>query len=205
MYHPNLKAHYRFESTQADLGIDASGNGNDGTVLGATPGIGQFGGGADFDGVNDRIDLPDSVRPVKDFTISGWVYPITHQKAHCAVGLSAKGVLFFYPTATTIRFYVYNGAYKYIDIPQSEFPVNNWYHIVQTYDGINIKLYVNGKFIDSEPCTGNIVYDTRANSIGSYYDYTYSFDGSFDEVKIFNKAYDNLIDVNLLRIGQNPR
>ena len=53
MYHPNLKAHYRFESTQVQLGIDASGNGNNGTVYGATQGIGQFGGGADFDGVND--------------------------------------------------------------------------------------------------------------------------------------------------------
>jgi hypothetical protein len=200
---PHLIASYRLERISGGITPDSSGNGNNGTVYGASIVPAVFGNGLSFDGIDDRVDLPDAVRPTKDFTLSHWVYPRAYVLGHCAVSLSGKGVLSFYPSGTNVRFYVNNGSYYYIERPQSEFPVNNWYHITQTYDGVNIKLYVNGVYIASEPCTGDIVYDIRANSIGSYYYDGFSFDSIIDEVYIFSKAI-SASDIKRLYLNLHP-
>ena len=53
--HKNIVAQYKFEDV-SNLGVDSSGNGNNGTNYGATSTDGVFGRGARFDGVNDCID-----------------------------------------------------------------------------------------------------------------------------------------------------
>lgn len=74
---PTLVAHYPFNGN-AD---DASGNGNDGVVVGATLTFDRFGAPSSamsFDGIDDYIRIPDngdSLDITEDFTIALWLRP----------------------------------------------------------------------------------------------------------------------------------
>ena len=210
MYHPNLLAHYRFESTQANLGIDASGNGNDGTVYGATQGIGQFGGGADFS-VNDYIDLgnPASLRFTDEFTISLWAYPTisTSYRGIIAKGSNVPdyGIACDRSINGTNVFGRVTIGSTYFTTPSVNIGDDNWTHVCLTFSNQLLSLYIDGELGSSvNTNAGSIRQSANSVTIGKNQINEY-WNGSLDEVKIFNKAYDNLIDVNLLRNGQNPR
>ena len=81
---------------------------------------------------------------------------------------------------------------------------NTWYHIAGTYDGANIRYYVNGCLIITLPATGNLINQNLATAIGNqsscqceqYY-------GSIDEVRIWNVARTQAqIQANIVRIGK---
>ena len=204
--HPNLLAHYRFESTQANLGIDASGNGNHGTVYGATQGIGQFGGGADFDGVNDYIALPPLVAflPVdSEWTLSCFLNIAAVTNTYGSIAI-INNWQFQASTNGSVRL-----ACRYLN---SSIGINTalpttgiWHHIAFVYSGsgygTSVLIYVDGVPQASSAYAGTslVVPSTISTNVGSV-----RYTGLQDEFKIFNKACD-LIDVNLLRIGQNPR
>jgi hypothetical protein len=65
---------------------------------------------------------------------------------------------------------------------------NNWYHAVGTYDGSNVKLYVNSVL---QLTTASTTTPTRSNS-GIYlmrrWDASDYFGGSLNTVKIYNRA-----------------
>jgi hypothetical protein len=63
-----------------------------------------------------------------------------------------------------------------------------WYHLVGTYDGENVKLYVGGTLVATTPTTGSIhaiaspVTIGASNLIGSF------FSGKIDDVTLWNRA-----------------
>ena len=206
MYHPNLIAHYRFESTQANLGIDASGNGNDGTVYGATQGIGQFGGGADFYGVSDYIHTGfiDLNNGGGDLTVSAYLKFTDSGVTRYAVNIGAD-YFGIYTIAGKVAGFIRSGAFKSI-VSTTTFNDGIYHSVVFVKTNTNLYLYIDGVLNNSNSNGGIIPINLIYGAIGRRNIYaTNYFRGSLDEVKIFNKAYDNLIDVNLLRIGQNPR
>ena len=56
---------------------DISGNGNNGAISGATRSTGKYGGGLQFDGVNDLVTIADSASLdlTKAMTLEAWVSP----------------------------------------------------------------------------------------------------------------------------------
>ncbi|PIR08762.1 hypothetical protein COV53_01340, partial [Candidatus Gottesmanbacteria bacterium CG11_big_fil_rev_8_21_14_0_20_37_11] len=63
-----------------------------------------------------------------------------------------------------------------------------WHHAVSTYDGSNIKIYVDGQLITTCPGTGTITKSAGGINIGAYSSPGYVFKGQIDDVKIFNYA-----------------
>lgn len=68
-------------------------------------------------------------------------------------------------------------------------PIDEWTHVTLTYDGQQIKIYINGKLMGQAPKSGNIEGDDvpfniggRANDQG-----TGKFNGLIDEVELFNR------------------
>src|SRR3990167_7521043 len=66
-----LVAHYTFDDGTAS---DSSGNGNNGTVNGATAVVGKVGSGAmSFDGVDDSVSMGNTAdQTTNDFSVSFW-------------------------------------------------------------------------------------------------------------------------------------
>ena len=77
---PKPVAHYKLDETSGSTAIDSSGNGNDGTINGAT--VNQIGyngsvGAYSFDGTDDYVDIGHisslNFSRTDNFTISCWV------------------------------------------------------------------------------------------------------------------------------------
>lgn len=54
----NLQAGYTFNEGSGTIATDSSGNGNDGTIQGATWTTGKNGDGLSFDGIDDSVSIP---------------------------------------------------------------------------------------------------------------------------------------------------
>ncbi|MFH1371817.1 MAG: LamG domain-containing protein [Planctomycetota bacterium] len=65
--------------------------------------------------------------------------------------------------------------------------LNQWYHIVGTYDGSTIALYVNGAPVNSNPKTLSIGNNNMPVCIGSRLSEN-SYKGIADDVRIYNRA-----------------
>src|SRR5439155_26687862 len=80
----------------------------------------------------------------------------------------------------------------------SGLPLNTWSHLTSTYDGSNLKFYVNGSPSQSVPFSGTIDLSTGTLQIGASYFGEY-FKGFIDEVRIYNRA---LTDAEIQTIYQ---
>jgi hypothetical protein len=67
---------------------------------------------------------------------------------------------------------------------------NTWYHVVAVYDGTSMKIYKNGVALPgSTSFSGNIGTSSYNVNIGQRVgDNSYRWNGSIDEVKIYNRA-----------------
>ena len=70
----------------------------------------------------------------------------------------------------------------------SGLPLNVWSHLAATFNGTNLRLYVNGIEVSSTPRFGQIGTSTGALTIGGDALYGQHFAGRIDEVRIFNTA-----------------
>ncbi len=78
----------------------------------------------------------------------------------------------------------------------------NWHHVVAVKTTSNITIYIDG-VLDKTDTTGDVGRtSTRSNAIGALYDGSINFNGSIDEVAIFNKAL-SLSEVELIYDATN--
>ncbi|MFC1742201.1 DUF2341 domain-containing protein, partial [Nanoarchaeota archaeon] len=186
-----------FEATrgnESSWARDYSGNfSNHGTVSGATWSStgGYDGNGAYvFDGVDDYIEIANhpSLRGMSELTISAWVYirsktlwdVIVHKADNDNNTNSSYGLILDNSTDQRFFFLLWNtsrggssGIYS-----DAAAPVNSWVHVVGTYDGYSVKLYVNG---------------TQQSDVGSLTGNVYDYAASENTVSIGHGAY-NLYD-----------
>ncbi|MBI5386663.1 MAG: hypothetical protein HZA90_18485 [Verrucomicrobia bacterium] len=72
-----------------------------------------------------------------------------------------------------------------------DFPLQRWVHVMGTYDGSMVRLYVNGVEQAAAPLTGNILHNTHDACIGNDNwpgSRNYGVNGLLDEVSVFNRA-----------------
>ena len=78
---------------------------------------------------------------------------------------------------------------QYVNVQGGTPTVSNWHFIVCTYDGSNIKLYVDGSYIGQTAASGNIAGAAGATYLGAYNKANdHYLNGKIDEVSIWNSA-----------------
>ena len=83
--------------------------------------------------------------------------------------------------------------------------LNQWYHLAMTYDGQQLKFYVNGQLRSSKAVNGLLYVNSRDLSIGSDDGAQKFFKGSVDECKFFGRALDQTeIQSNFSQTGNLP-
>jgi len=143
---------------------DESGNGNNGTVNGATLTTDRFGNpnsAYSFDGVNDYISLNDSFfngsSSVTQLSHSLW-FNVSNYPTNGSYSFSTKEgywrtIRFRLTSNNQIRF---GGSQpspqQYFNIysPQNIVPMNSWNNITVTYQNSTLKLYLNGSLVATE-------------------------------------------------------
>ena len=93
-------------------------------------------------------------------------------------------------TATNHRAVLYIFATATSSVASSTImTTGDWYHIVGTYDGSNMKVYVNGTSEGTVAKTGNVRTTDKEVEIGRYYDSnTYAYQDSIAQPRIYNRA-----------------
>ena len=67
-------------------------------------------------------------------------------------------------------------------------PLNGWTHVALTYDGANLRLYINGVQVSSTAVTGTIQASTSQLWIGGNQPYGEYFQGVIDEAQVYNRG-----------------
>ena len=187
---------YSFDGGSGSVLADASGNGNNGTISGATWTAGKTGGALNFDGVNDLVTVRDStsVDLLTGMTLEAWVRPTANGSWRTVVTKEESSNLVYglFSSSDTDRpaGIVSVGAKSNQDIVHgpSAVPVSTWTHVATTYDGSNVRLYVNGSELASMPLTGQLRRSNRPLRIGGNTVWAEWFQGQIDDLRIYNRA-----------------
>ncbi len=182
-----------------DVAEDASGNGNDGTLMGSPGWVnGRFGSALRFTGSSTHVNCGNAdMLNVDLFSVSfwcnipstqGWNH-IVSRGSHVASGTPGSvnwGVMMYDGQATILYETFHDTAWTGINTPTT---VNEWHHIVATFDGSAMQLYHDGELAASTPGGGTLLDANRAFIIGARSDAGAVggfFNGSVDEVGYFN-------------------
>ncbi|MFH2140801.1 MAG: LamG domain-containing protein, partial [Bacteroidota bacterium] len=187
-----------------------SGYGNDGTISGSSwNSTGKYGGAFEFDGVDDWVKIYNddslmSVNLTNEISIGFWFksnllitdYPSSWPRV-LGKGAYNLGYEVYFTTSTgTIgkTIMAWNGTDNNRLIFNSlkvDFNKDQWYHVVFNYDGgggsNNMKVYIDGVLDNQATKTGNINIDNSGMGIGSGSGGSNYFNGSIDEVQIWNR------------------
>ncbi|NKQ39581.1 MAG: DUF2341 domain-containing protein [Methanosarcinales archaeon] len=181
---------------------DSTANNNHGTVHGGMTAAnsveGQIGRALDFDGVNDKINIPNTILPNSHaFTISGWFFNkgenATTENWQVLVDLRGQYSIFILlneqDDATNpgaIRFWIHDGTTSY-NLFSSNISINTWCFFTATWDGTNMRIYINGVEVGNK-IAANPTTNTTQSRIGK--DNTTInrgwFNGIIDEIRISN-------------------
>ena len=83
----------------------------------------------------------------------------------------------------------YNGSWHYTDTGYSIDTINAWYHIVGSFDGTNLKLYVNGGLTETQEVTGQTLSSNESGiRLMRRWDGAEYWGGWLKSVKIYNGA-----------------
>ena len=95
------------------------------------------------------------------------------------------------------------GGIKDMDTDSVPLPIGAWRHVVMSHDGTNDKIYINGVLKNTKPAPGALKSTTKPLGIGyDPIDSTNFFNGSLDEVQIYNVALTDA-EVAALYTAQN--
>ena len=189
-----LVAAYAFDEGSGSTVTDATGDGNNGTVTNATWATsGKYGKALQFNGTNALVTIPDaaSLHLSSGMTLEAWVNPSTISakwrdvvyKGNDNYYLSATSSNASLPDAGLIAGGSYADAFG-----TAKLQANKWSFLTETYDGSNLRLYVNGTQVRTTAHAGGIATSTNPLQIGGDSLYGQYFAGLIDNVRVYNTA-----------------
>ena len=158
-----LVAAWSFDAAGTTV-ADATGKGHTGTISGATwSAAGKNGGALSFDGVNDWVTVADAndLDLTNGMTLSAWVNPTSAGADWRTVMLKeSPGFMVYalYANTDTSRpsGHVVIGGSDLDTRGTATVASNAWTHLTATYDGANLRLYVNGTLVSTRAVTGSM-------------------------------------------------
>ena len=192
---------------------DESGNGNNGTVNGATLSSDRNGvassaylftvdGNASWGSQQQRIVIPNPIIPsVNAFTMSGWVYMNVKPSPYNDRPQSIMGRWDGNGTAV-FRFQVSNNTNYYQgetflpgDLPYIvSCPIinyNEWHHVLISYNGIEFRQYIDGNLLNSYTINSQLPYSTTDLTFGETHmpnGHWLFFNGVMDDLGYWSRA-----------------
>ena len=186
----NLVASYSFENNVQD----GSGNGLDGTIRGNPAFVEGIAGMAlSFDGVNDFVDLGDNAAfdITEQITLSAWVNTndAGNGQHNPYVSKGDQAYAIKHANSNTIEFFIYDAGWHTANVSVDSSFNGEWHHVLGTYDGNELKTYVDGVLGATVAHEGSIEVQTNNLTIAMNSQETDRYyDGVIDEVKIYDRA-----------------
>ena len=215
---------WTFEEGKGKEVKDLSGNDTHGEFVGDLKWAkGKFGGGLEFNGADTWVKLGTKgedktlaaldFKESKGFSIHSWVYAAEDPTGKCVIwkGLGCSTWSQFLlgtgahengqnSTQAAFHIRVANGGAK-LEVLGDELPSKEWVHLVGTWDGAQLHVYVNGKLQNSEDAKGppwaspEEVYIGADPGCGK----RCQWNGIIDEVVVFDTV---LSDDDVVKLGE---
>ena len=195
-----LVACYPFNGNANDQTL----NNNHGVVSGATLTTDRFGNPNSayyFDGVNDGIEVAraSSLEPTSTMSACAWVFKEPSSNAWTPILSKRYSIQDPYNSysmdggAGINQRWMVNICKGTIGSQRSVFskaarPISQWEFLVMVYDGVNLKMYINGVEENRLSVSGAIGYSSMGFYIGKNTVYDQFFKGKIDDVRIYNRA-----------------
>jgi hypothetical protein len=204
--------HWKLDEGRGNVGIDSSGIGNHGgtvNILGPDWGMGRLGTALIFTPARRTfliIASHPTLGPTEAMSISVWVHPASWtgtprvlQKGDDDIqyGLRAEGEQFRFVLRLDSGVAMVSGP-----LP----PVDRWTHIGATYDGRELRLYMDGSAVAMQTAVGAIATPFTALTVGARSQNAPQSDffaGLIDDVIIYQRAL-SAAEVRLLSEGKSP-
>jgi hypothetical protein len=194
VHNTGLVAAYGFEEQSGTAAVDSLGHRN-GTLAGGATRVanGRFGQALSLDGVNGMVTVPDSsaIRLSSAMTIEAWVRPTALGGVRSLLTKDNTGGFSYSLLANNAA--NVPSANVFTTSPLSaagpaSLALGQWTHVAQTWDGTNVKLYIDGAEVASQPTTGTLVVNNGTLKIGGSTTAGQFFNGLVDEVRLYNRV-----------------
>lgn len=195
-----LIARWNLNSSSNNIAQDSSGNNLYGTDFGINLVNGKFGNAYDFSNNGYVRVANNSLLEPSIISVEAWVKNSSNPGAFKyilskgALGDNNASYALYTGSTGGLFFYVSQGT-NFILSPDAGSGIwdGNWHHIVGTYDGSTVRLYVDTTEIGSgTPTNISISYNLQDGNdffIGSYNAaLSHNFSGAIDEVRVWNKV-----------------
>jgi hypothetical protein len=192
-----LVGYWTFDGPKMIGGVlDSSGNGNTGTLsdyTSTTTMPGKLGQAIDFVNGSTTVSInnADTVESLDNLALSFWIYPRSDARNSVVSAWVNNNQTIFefnYQANSNVLARVQGSlAASDVQINKSNIPLNSWSHVVIIYDGYT-KLYLNGNLLGTSVTAGGTTRTGPNDGIRFNGDGTYRFDGSIDDVRIYNRA-----------------
>ncbi|HKO37470.1 MAG TPA: LamG domain-containing protein, partial [Solirubrobacterales bacterium] len=188
-------AAYSFDAGAGNVAEDLAGE-FDGAIEGAGWfGRGRYGSALSFDGENDCVTIADAndLELSEELTVEAWVKPRTDSdlpiiykdswgNAAYALGIGLYGT-------GNPEGLIGEGVEEVETVVGPEDVEENvWTHLAFTYDGAQMRIYVNGALAETDPQPTGPPTGEGALSIGCNHLYPEDFEGLIDEVRVYDRA-----------------
>ncbi|HRZ34052.1 MAG TPA: prepilin-type N-terminal cleavage/methylation domain-containing protein [Candidatus Moranbacteria bacterium] len=152
-----------------------------------------------FDGSNDYVQAPDSNS--LDLTTAGTLMAWINTSTNSTMGIINKG-----SAASSLAYYINvsngrrltggvikaggtNGTAVTVQSASNTLPTSGWTHVAMTWDATSLKIYINGVLSNTTVTTALVARTTTGTlQIGAIYPTTSRFNGTIDEVSLYNVA-----------------
>jgi len=172
---------------------DTSGNGNPGTLVGASwSAAGEYGASLDLNGTSGYVRVDNAPLPTADYTYEAWIKP-SRVNVYQAIVEGGAGVIEL-ALNDTGRLIIWSNSILALT-SASAVPVNTWTHVALTRAGSLLTLYVNGV---ADPQTGSDLSVLNHggcplligvdNGDGCTAELNGFFQGQIDEVRVYPRA-----------------
>jgi len=155
-----------------------------------------------LDGVDDYVESNFNADNYSSLSVSGWI-KATNPQADFNVIVSNHyrndtapyfQFVFRIDSNGKLQFRIGNSSNVIFSIiSTTTIRDNSWHHFTGTYNGVNLKIYIDGTLENTSSANGNLYATGNKTSIGSYIDVTSgsevtssNFLGNIDEVAVFN-------------------
>jgi hypothetical protein len=164
--------------------------GNNGTLVnGTTFATGEVGQAFSFDGVDDSVSLPGTWGGGPEATIDAWVQTsATTEDFQAIVSSTALGEFVHLQLFSAGNIVAYTDGGPVLMPIVLQTPTNVYRHIAFSIKSGDSRLYVDGQLVGSDTLAFTTINPTSNLRIGSGFLDGRVFNGSIDEVEIFDRA-----------------
>ncbi len=186
----DLVAYWPFEGASATTATDLSAKGHDLKLQGVQRVKGAIGQGLRFRGKESFVQgaVWEDLQSPAAVTIEAWIRPDEIPPGSEGLGIVNAGNYLMRITRGTPSFHVFTTHWRPV-LANGPVRPGAWYHLVGTYNGTEMCIYVNGELSGVRKRTGRIAATRTALLLGRQAN---PFTGVIDEVKIFRRCFTEL-------------